>query len=115
MRAYSTDLRERVLMDFDTGMGNDAVARKYRVSSRWVYKLRRQRSETGQIAPRRGKTGPQPKLAGHEEQLVELVAAQPDATLSELRERLGVPVSLTTVWATLKKLGVTLKKSPAGG
>ena len=115
MRAYSIDLRERVLMDFDAGMGNDAVARKYRVSSRWVYKLRRQRNDTGQIAPRRGKTGPQPKLAGHAEQLVELVAAQPDATLSELRERLGVPVSLTTLWATLKKLGVTLKKSPAGG
>lgn len=47
MNAYSLDLRERVLMDFDTGMGNEAVARKYRVSSRWVYKLRRQRAELG--------------------------------------------------------------------
>lgn len=115
MGAYSIDLRERVLADFDAGMGNDAVARKYRVSSRWVYKLRRQRSETGEIAPRRGKTGPKPKLAMHLEQLVQLVEEQPDATLSELRQRLGIPVSLTTVWTTLKKLGVTLKKSPARG
>ena len=114
MGAYSIDLRERVLADFDAGMGNDAVARKYRVSSRWVYKLRRQRSETGQIAPRRGKTGPKPKLAAHVEQLVQLIEAQPDATLSELRERLGVPVSLTTLWTTLKKLGVTLKKKSCG-
>lgn len=115
MGAYSIDLRERVLADFDAGMGNDAVARRYRVSSRWVYKLRRQRSETGEIAPRRGKTGPKPKLAAHVEQLTRLVEEQPDATLSELRQRLGVPVSLTTLWTTLKKLGVTLKKSPAGG
>jgi transposase len=115
MGVYSIDLRERVLADFDAGMGNDAVARKYRVSSRWVYKLRRQRSETGEIAPRRGKTGPKPKLAAHVEQLMHLVAEQPDATLNELRQRLGVPVSLTTLWATLKKLGVTFKKSPAGG
>jgi transposase len=115
MGAYSIDLRERVLADFDAGMGNDAVARKYRVSSRWVYKLRRQRTETGEIAPRRGKTGPKPKLAAHVEQLAELVEQQPDATLNELRQRLGVPVSLTTLWTTLKKLGVTLKKSPAGG
>ena len=115
MGAYSIDLRERVLADFDAGMGNDAVARKYRVSSRWVYKLRRQRSETGEIAPRRGKTGPKPKLAAHVEQLTLLVEEQPDATLNELRQRLGVPVSLTTLWTTLKKLGVTLKKSPAGG
>lgn len=115
MGAYSLDLRERVLADFDAGMGNDAVARKYRVSSRWVYKLRRQRSETGQIAPRRGKTGPKPKLAAHLDQLVQLVKEQPDATLHELRQKLGVPVSLATLWATLKKLGLTLKKSPAGG
>lgn len=114
MKAYSIDLRERVLADFDSGMGNDAVARKYHVSSRWVYKLRQQRSETGQIAPRQGKTGPKLKLAAHAEQLVQLVQAQPDATLSELRERLGVSVSLATVWLTLKKLGLTLKKSPAG-
>ena len=115
MGAYSIDLRERVLADFDAGMGNEAVARKYRVSSRWVYKLRRQRSETGEIAPRRGKTGPKPKLAAHIEQLAQLVEEQPDATLNELRQMLGVPVSLTTLWTTLKKLGVTLKKSPAGG
>jgi transposase len=113
MRAYSIDLRERVLADVDAGLGNNAVARKYRVSSRWVYKLRQQRSETGQIAPRRGQVGPKPKLAAYAEQLIALVQAQPDATLSELRERLGVSVSLATVWLTLKKLGLTLKKSPA--
>jgi transposase len=110
MGAYSIDLRERVLADFDSGLGNDAVARKYRVSSRWVFKLRRQRSETGDIAPRRGPSGPKPKLAAHSERLLQLVAEQPDATLSELRARLGVAVSLSTLWTALKKLGVTLKK-----
>jgi transposase len=115
MRAYSIDLRERVLADIDAGMGSEGVARKYRVSSRWVYKLRQQRSTTGDIAPRRGKSGPKPKLAAHTEKLMQLVAEQPDATLSELRERLGVAVSLATVWTALKALGLTLKKSPAGG
>jgi transposase len=110
MSAYSIDLRERVLADFDAGLGNDAVASKYRVSSRWVFKLRRQRSETGDIAPRRGQSGPKPKLAAHSERLLQLVAEQPDATLSELRARLGVAVSLSTLWTALKKLGVTLKK-----
>lgn len=115
MSAYSVDLRERVLADFDAGIGNDAVARKYRVSSRWVYKIRRQRAETGDIAPRRGKTGPKPKLADHRERLMQLVEQQPDATLVELRDRLGVPVCLTTLWKTLKAMGVTLKKSSARG
>jgi transposase len=96
-------------------MGNEAVARKYRVSSRRVYKIRRQRSETGDIAPRRGKTGPKPKLAQHAERLLQLVEEQPDATLAELRDRLGVSVCLATLWNTLKALGVTLKKSPLRG
>lgn len=113
MRAYSCDLRERVLADFDGGMGNDAVARKYRVSSRWVFKLRRQRDQTGQIAPRRGRTGPPRMLAGQDERLAELVRQRPDATLRELRDELGLPMSLVTVWRALKRLGLTLKKSPA--
>jgi transposase len=114
MRAYSCDLRERVLADFDGGLGNDAVARKYRVSSRWVYKLRRQRDETGDIAPRRGRTGPKRMLAeADQERLAEMVRQRPDATLSQLRDELGRPISLVTVWRALKRLGLTLKKSPA--
>jgi len=113
MRAYSIDLRERVLMDWDAGLGTHAVARKYRVSPEWVRKLRRQRDVTGDIAPRRGKTGPKPKLDEHAERIAELVRQSPDATLSELREKLGLQVSLVTLWRVLKKLGLVLKKSPA--
>jgi len=114
MRALSIDLRERVLADFDAGMGNEAVARKYRVSSRWVYKIRRQREETGDIAPRRGKTGPKPKLVEeHADRLRELVQENPDATLKELRKRLGVAVSTVTIWRKLKALGFTFKKGRA--
>lgn len=113
MRAYSIDLRERVLMDWDAGLGTHAVAKKYRVSPEWVRKLRRQREATGDIRPRRGKTGPKPKLAEHAERLVELVQQSPDATLHELREKLGLDVSLVTLWRVLKKLGLVLKKSPA--
>jgi transposase len=113
MRAYSIDLRERVLMDWDAGLGTHAVARKYRVSPEWVRKLRRQRDATGDIAPRRGKTGPKPKLGEHAERITELVRQSPDATLSELRQKLGLDVSLVTLWRVLKKLGLVLKKSPA--
>ena len=115
MRAYSIDLRERVLADFDSGMGNEAVARKYRVSSRWVYKIRRQRAETGEIAPRRGRSGRRRKLADHTVHLQQLVEEQPDATLEELRDQLGVRVCLATLWKALKAQGLTRKKSCARG
>ena len=110
-KAYSTDLRLRVLADYDEGVRPGNLADRYRVSERWIYKLLRQRKETGCIEPRRGHTGPKPKLADHEKRLRELVDARPDATLEEMKEQLGVRVSITTLWRALRDLGVTLKKS----
>jgi len=115
MRAYSMDLRVRVLADYDAGMGTQAVADKYRVSTEWVRSLRRLREQTGQIAPRRGKTGPKPLLAEHGEEVTKLVEEQPDATLEELRQQLGVTASITTIWRAIKALGLTLKKSSTCG
>jgi len=115
MRAYSMDLRVRVLADYDGGMGTQAVAEKYRVSTEWVRSLRRLREQTGQIAPRRGKPGPKPRLAEHADQVARLVEEQPDATLGELQQQLGVTASITTIWRALKALGLTLKKSSACG
>ena len=114
MRAYSLDLRNRVLADVDGGMSQAATARKYRVSTRWIYNLLQQRETTGDIAPRRG-GGRTPLLAAHADQLAQLVEEQPDATLAELREKLGAAVGLSTVWRALAALKITLKKSPECG
>ena len=110
-KAYSVDLRERVLMDVDSGLLPIEVAARFRVARSWVHKIIRQRRETGCIKPRRGKTGPKPKLAGRTEELKDLVSQYPDATLKELREKLNLDVSLTLIWYTLRNLGLTLKKS----
>lgn len=111
MRAYSLDLRERVAADVDAGASQSETARKYRVSTRWIYKLLRQREETGDLAPRQSRTGPPRALAGREQELAELVGQSPDATLEELRQELAASVSLVTVWRALKRSGLTLKKS----
>jgi transposase len=49
-------------------------------------------------------------LAGHAEQLAQLVKAQPDASLEELRKQLPVAVGSTTVWRVLRVLEFTFKK-----
>ena len=63
MRAYSMDLRERVLHDSDAGMQAAAVASKYRVSASWVRRLKQRRRETGEVAPRQQRYGRHPVLA----------------------------------------------------
>ena len=52
MRAYSMDLRERVLHDSDAGMPAAAVASKYRVSASWVRRLKHRRAGKPAKSPR---------------------------------------------------------------
>ena|SRR5215468_7607773 len=113
MRAYSIDLRERVLADCDAGLGTQAVAEKYRVSPAWVRRLKQRRRETGEVAARVPRRRP-PGWAAQADRLRAAVRAAPDATLEELRGRLGLAASVSTVCRALQALGLTLKKSAAG-
>src|SRR5512141_1991863 len=111
MRAYSMDLRERVLADCDAGQTTKPVAEKYGVSRTWVRSLKQRRRETGEIAPRKG-GGRKRKI--DRVRLAELVRQDPDATLSELRERLAIRCALSAIWTVLRELKVTFKKSRCG-
>ena len=110
MRAYSADLRERVLADSDAGMSSPDVAAKYRVSSSWVRRLKQRRRQTGSIAPMPQRHGPPPKWAPHAERIAESVREAPDATLEEHRARLGLAIGLSTLWLAIKALDLTVKK-----
>jgi putative transposase len=53
MKAYSMDLRERVVVACDEGGATrEAIAARFSVSVRWVRDLLRRRRETGSIAPK---------------------------------------------------------------
>jgi transposase len=56
-----------------------------------------------------------PLLAGQEDLLRELTTTRPGITLAEIRDALierGLePGSLTTIWSTLRRLGLSHKKS----
>lgn len=110
MKAYSMDLRERVFADCDAGMEVRQVAVKYRVSESWIRRLKQRRRESGEVAPRKSGHAAEPKWLAHRERLEELVREQPDLTLSELRERLGIDISVQTLSRALRALQLTFKK-----
>ena len=113
MRAYSMDLRERVLADCDAGLKAAAVAQRYRVSAAWVRRLKQRRAATGETAPRPGGRRT-PALAADADRIRQAVRAAPDATLAELRARLGLAVSLATLWRAVHRLGLSVKKKSSG-
>ena len=111
MAPYSMDLRSRVLRDSDAGMPSNEVAVKYAVSRAWVDRVKQRRRERGEIAPRKQTKFRRRVLAGHEDRIVGLITARPDATLIEIRDALRIPVGLSTLWRAIDRLGFRVKKN----
>ena len=111
MKAYSSDLRERVLLDCDGGMETRQAAVKHRVSESWIRRLKQRRRDTGETAPRPCRNRRVAKWLAHAQRLQELVRRQPDATLGELAIALGGELSPQTISRALQALRLTFKKS----
>ena len=111
MAPYSMDLRTRVLRDSDAGLPSKEVAAKYAVSRAWVDRVKQRRRERGEVAPRKQMKFRRRVLAGHADRIVLLITARPDATLEEIRQGLGIPVGVSTLWREIDRLGYRVKKN----
>ena len=112
MTAYSQDLRQRILDTVQRGEGSlRQIACRFLVSLSFVTRLLRLHRNTGSLQPK-PHGGGNPAVLGPEdlERLRELVQKQPDATLEELQQRLGVSCSLMTISRALRKLKLPRKK-----
>lgn len=116
MKAYSLDLRQKIVDAYAEGnLSQRQLAKQFRVALSFVEKLLKQHRETGSIAPK-VRTEQTPTKLNPEQLSVlqQLVEANNDATLEELREQLrqktGVLISRSTVDRMVKKLNLTVKK-----
>ncbi len=114
MKAYSVDLRCRVLERLDGGATQGEVAEIFSISLATVGRLVRQRRETGSIAPR-PLLGRRPRLGEDQRALLEAqLRAHSDASLGEhcelLQREHGVVQSVSALSRTLKRLQWTRKK-----
>jgi transposase len=107
-KPYSQDLRDRVLQAYDRGMKTKQIAEVFNVSPSWARRVNQRRRETGETAHR--KMGSPGITIVDRDQLAALIREHPDATLAELRSRLGVQCALSTLCMALKKMGLTFKK-----
>src|SRR5262245_36978908 len=112
MRAYSNDLRERIVAAVERGdQSIRTIARLFSVSLSCVVRLLQHQRRTGSVQPKPHAGVPPRKLdAAADTRLLELVREQPDATLAELRDRLGIRCSLMTIARALQRHQITRKK-----
>ena len=114
-RAYSSDLRERVIEAVVGGLSARSVAKVFAVSAssaiKWVQLWR----IDGRTAPSAVRGHRRAVLEPHAAWLLELIEARSDLTLEEVRSLLrerGIVVGVTTVWSFYDRHGISFKKKP---
>lgn len=111
MQPYSKEFRRDVLVACDAGGGTREVALRFLVSESWVRRIKQQRRETGQIAPKTTRKRRR-KWEAWADWL--RVTATPDISLRELKVRLleerGIEVSENLIGAACHALKLTRKK-----
>jgi transposase len=114
-KAYSGDLRERVIEAVEAGASRREAAERFDVSVasavKWLQRWCKTRSAAPK--PRGGSISPLEEFAS---EILALIAEQPDMTLVEtvaaLRKR-RIRTSRSSVWRFLDRHNITLKKKPA--
>jgi len=112
MRPHSQDLRQRILDTVARGEGSlRQIAQRFLVNVSTIVRLWKRHRQTGSAAPKPHAGGRRPALGPDDiERLRALIREQPDATLEELRDRLGVGCRRMAISRVLKKLRITRKK-----
>jgi transposase len=115
MRAYSTDLKERLVRAVADGQPLREAARRFGVAVTTVKRAVVQQRETGSLA--RKPIPGCPRRISHEQEAIlqARLEAAPDATVLEhcawWLEHQGQALSEATMWRAMRRLGWTHKKS----
>jgi transposase len=113
MEAYPLLVRKRIIELYEQNKPTREIAGLFGICRSGTRRVKQHLRERGTIAPRPRNAGRKPKLTPDLEQQVRAyVAAHPDCTRAELKEALGLTVSLQAISKWMKKLGLVLKKSP---
>ena len=116
-KGYSTDLRARAVALIEDGESRREAARVLGLGAstaiRWIERW----TTTGNVAALPGTGHSRSPLEAHRQWLLDLVAAEPDLTLNEIRARLKsqkrLKIGTTSVWRFYERHDVTFKKNIA--
>ena len=114
-KAYSGDMRQRVIAEVESGASRREAAEEFAVSASTAIIWVKCFWETGRCAakPRGGSVSP---LEKHADFLLGVIEKEPDLTLDEVvlaMRKHKIAGSRTAVWRFFKRHKITFKKKPA--
>jgi transposase len=115
MEPYGMRMRERIMEMYELEKSTAEIAQIFGLSQSGTRRVRQHERERGTLKPRKGGGGKPALNEPQQQQLRDLVKQHPDATLTELREKLkevaGIILAISSIDRWCGRLGLRLKKS----
>ena len=112
MKAYSNDLRKRIIAARNNGDKVNDIAERFSVSVRFIYSLLRLFRMTGSYEAKKNSGGAPRKISSEDEEKIrQFIEEKPDLTLEEIKEQGNLEVSVSTIHRAIKRMKITLKKN----
>ncbi len=105
------EARRLLVQAYEQTHDAQTVAKCFQVSTSTVYRLSGQKKKTGSVERQTSQRGRKPALTEEDLQGIDqLIVAQPDITIDEIIEKLGLSVSNETVGKAVIRLSYVYKK-----
>jgi transposase len=112
-KAYSLDIRNRVIKKHEEGKKVSEITNELSIKKSFVYNMLALYKATGSVEPKPHTGGKKPTI--DEDMLLKieaLVLETPDMTLQEIKDALGLTISLSIICNAInKKLNLRYKKN----
>ena len=114
MKTLPVEYRYRAVQLTEDGYSTAEVVEAIGVSPSWVRSIKALHRKGESIAPKSKANHRRPLADREGDRIRARVRDKPGTTLDDLRRDLGLTTSLSNLWAALRVLGLSLKKSRSG-
>jgi transposase len=110
MRAYSQDLRDRVIGAYKEGLSLDKIAITFKLSLYAIKDWIKRYEEIGDYSSKQALGLGRPRRFSDKEEVLNFIKNNPDADGIAIRDGVAPALPMSTFYDTLKRMNITLKK-----
>ena len=111
MKAYSQDLRDKVISCYSQGSRNIIqLASRFKIGYDTVRRWVKRYNDTGDYSSRQGKVGGRKCKFSDKQTVLDFISSHPDASAIEIRDAVAPGLHMNTFYDSLSRMKITFKK-----
>ncbi len=110
MKAYSQDLRDRVIRAYKKSMPISEITKTFNIRRNTVDNWIQRFIDTGDYSSQQGKSGQPPYKFNDKQAIIDFLLENPDTDGIMIRDAVAPTLAMSTFYDTLARLKITYKK-----